>query len=444
MCGVKAAARWASLVNWFEETTVQLLQGPSPDAANEPLWPLSRTAPIAQTLVPVPGYPRKLVLFKMAASRFWQVRCWVHGKSYRRSTRSKSLRVAQESAKQLYESLLSQPHELFDPVPTVSWAQAAQHLLEHEQARVRRGEFSMGSWQVLRNRLIKTLNPLWGEKPLDRLGAREVMELVHQLSQYLTPTTVHQHVVIVRKVFGLAKRMGWLTAVPDVPSIKVKGQSRGAFKTHEYERIVRESRRLVGQVHPSSLSELRQHMRLRQADTQMPVDLSWAIRLLVNGFMRPSDLKYLKHQHVEVVLSGTRSYLRLTLPETKGHGTPIVTMPAAVHVFRHIVSQRPNNSAPSDYLLLPHISDRDHALKVLGVHFNWVLQNTGLKRSPTGTQRSLYSLRHSAITFRLLYGSGVDLLTLARNARTSVQMIERHYASTLQAEQNIAMLHSRR
>ena len=279
---------------------------------------------------------------------------------------------------------------------------------------------------------------------MDRLGAREVMELVHQLSQYLTPTTVHQHVVIVRKVFGLAKRMGWLTAVPDVPSIKVKGQSRGAFKTHEYERIVRESRRLVGQVHPSSLSELRQHMRLRQADTQMPVDLSWAIRLLVNGFMRPSDLKYLKHQHVEVVLSGTRSYLRLTLPETKGHGTPIVTMPAAVHVFRHIVSQRPNNSAPSDYLLLPHISDRDHALKVLGVHFNWVLQNTGLKRSPTGTQRSLYSLRHSAITFRLLYGSGVDLLTLARNARTSVQMIERHYASTLQAEQNIAMLHSRR
>jgi len=72
------------------------------------------------------------------------------------------------------------------------------------------------------------------------------------------------------------------------------------------------------------------------------------------------------------------------------------------------------------------------------------MQQTGLKRSPIGTQRTLYSLRHPAITFRLLYGSGMDLLTLARNARNSVQMIERHYASTLQAEQNIAMLHSRR
>ena len=83
-------------------------------------------------------------------------------------------------------------------------------------------------------------------------------------------------------------------------------------------------------------------------------------------------------------------------------------------------------------------------LKVLSVHFNWVLKDTHLKMSPTNTERTLYSLRHSAITFRLLYGSGVDLLTLALNARTSVDMIERHYASTLQAEQNIAMLHSRR
>ena len=58
--------------------------------------------------------------------------------------------------------------------------------------------------------------------------------------------------------------------------------------------------------------------------------------------------------------------------------------------------------------------------------------------------RSLYSLRHSAITFRLLYGQGIDLLTLARNARTSVEVINKHYASTLSGEQNIGLLQSRR
>jgi hypothetical protein len=37
-----------------------------------------------------------------------------------------------------------------------------------------------------------------------------------------------------------------------------------------------------------------------------------------------------------------------------------------------------------------------------------------------------------------------DLLTLARNARTSVEMIERFYASQLTPEMNIALLQSRR
>jgi hypothetical protein len=46
--------------------------------------------------------------------------------------------------------------------------------------------------------------------------------------------------------------------------------------------------------------------------------------------------------------------------------------------------------------------------------------------------------------FRLLYGQGIDLLTLARNSRTSVQMIEQFYASNLTAEMNIQLLQSKR
>jgi hypothetical protein len=46
--------------------------------------------------------------------------------------------------------------------------------------------------------------------------------------------------------------------------------------------------------------------------------------------------------------------------------------------------------------------------------------------------------------FRLLYGQGIDMLTLARNARTSVPMIEKFYASTLDGEMNVTMIQSRR
>ena len=61
-----------------------------------------------------------------------------------------------------------------------------------------------------------------------------------------------------------------------------------------------------------------------------------------------------------------------------------------------------------------------------------------------GQHRTLYSLRHSSMTFRLLYGRRVDLLTLARNARTSVEMIEKFYSSNLNAEMNIDLLQGKR
>jgi integrase len=83
-------------------------------------------------------------------------------------------------------------------------------------------------------------------------------------------------------------------------------------------------------------------------------------------------------------------------------------------------------------------------MSVIDRHFKKLLEYCDLRYGVRGQTRTLYSLRHTAITFRLLYGKGIDLLTLAKNARTSVEMIEKHYASELTAEMNVGMLHSRR
>ncbi|WP_310626254.1 hypothetical protein [Limnohabitans sp.] len=66
-----------------------------------------------------------------------------------------------------------------------------------------------------------------------------------------------------------------------------------------------------------------------------------------------------------------------------------------------------------------------------------------LKAGPHGVNRTLYGLRCAAITLRLIYGGKIDLLALARNAQTSVEMIENFYASTLSPEMNIALVHGR-
>ena len=99
---------------------------------------------------------------------------------------------------------------------------------------------------------------------------------------------------------------------------------------------------------------------------------------------------------------------------------------------------------PEDYVFFPEISNRKTLLGILGWAFNWIMNDLGIKTGPHGIERSLYSLRHTSITFRLIYGGNIDLLTLARNARTSVEMIEKFYASTMSAEMNVALIHNKR
>ncbi len=89
-------------------------------------------------------------------------------------------------------------------------------------------------------------------------------------------------------------------------------------------------------------------------------------------------------------------------------------------------------------------TNRDNALKELQRQFDVLLHVLHLRRSATNEERSLYSLRHTCIMFRLMYGEGMDVITLSRNARTSPEMIDRFYASKLVGEQNVDMIQSRR
>ena len=59
---------------------------------------------------------------------------------------------------------------------------------------------------------------------------------------------------------------------------------------------------------------------------------------MVNGFMRPTAIKWLQHKHVQVVRNA-HSYLRLRLPTSKRHSDPIVTMPMAVKVYARMLQR---------------------------------------------------------------------------------------------------------
>jgi len=65
-----------------------------------------RSVPIPRTITRIPGYPSKLVVYRIAASQYWQVRCWVEGKTRKRSTKTTVLATATAAARGYYEEWL--------------------------------------------------------------------------------------------------------------------------------------------------------------------------------------------------------------------------------------------------------------------------------------------------------------------------------------------------
>jgi integrase len=77
-------------------------------------------------------------------------------------------------------------------------------------------------------------------------------------------------------------------------------------------------------------------------------------------------------------------------------------------------------------LVLPQPTDRLFP-SLRHHHLNAVLNEMGLKFDREGQRRSAYSLRHTYICLRLM--EGADIYAIAKNCRTSVEMIEKFYAA---------------
>jgi len=74
--------------------------------------------------------------------------------------------------------------------------------------------------------------------------------------------------------------------------------------------------------------------------------------------------------------------------------------------------------------------------------FNAILDEEKLKFDREGQRRTAYSLRHTYICLRLM--EGADIYQIAKNCRTSVEMIEKFYASHIKNRLDTAAINTRR
>jgi hypothetical protein len=66
-----------------------------------------RTSAITETVSPIANYPSKLRIYLTNASPFWQVRCFIKGKTYTKSLKTTHRRVAIAAAKDFFHRMVA-------------------------------------------------------------------------------------------------------------------------------------------------------------------------------------------------------------------------------------------------------------------------------------------------------------------------------------------------
>ena len=372
-----------------------------------------------------------VTLTDVVGSPFYYVRYRRKGKQVTRSLRTTDLTKARSDAADLSETLT--PAARSNKVD-YSFRRFANQVIESDARRALRGEVGPRLVPDQKRILRCYCDGNLGSLDIRRINFQNLQDFVDDMTDRdLSSATIKMILVLVSKTFKAAQQTGVIDHAPIMPKVSIKAGVRGWFSLKEYQVLLAECLR-----HTELKTKVRTHVITKE--------LRWFTSFSVNSFLRPSDMKQLRHRHIEVVKTKDTQFLRITTDFSKTVYSPVVSMPNAVATYDRLLKagKAAGYGKPDDFVFMPQYKNRDFALKSLARQLRVVMRECGLYVSPSGERRTLYSLRHSAIMFRLIKGKDMCLLTLARNCRTSVEMIDRFYAKHLTAEMNIDVLQSMR
>lgn len=428
--------------------------------------------PIPESIQQVPGMPRHVVIYRVECSPYYWTRCYVNGRYRIRSTETENKKIAYEVAKTLFMDVLrsDEPRHILKPK---TFAAVAMSLLNQEQAASKhslyindRGKINSTLLPFFKDRLISEITHQDLTEfvaHLNKLKIREKKKPYRETTQPLSPATKKHHLALVHKIFKHAVEIGSLQNIPHFPKLKERlktSQKRDYLTWGEYNMLQRTVNKMI-------------KAKVIYKGTPITLEHKLLINFMVNSFIRPSDLKVLKHKHVtrRSDPKAKTEWLTLSHPATKTNAQEVQTMPNAANIYGELLAYRKSvyntdmtayikarkqtktssstqdqvkkpctYMEPEDYLFMPQYENRSTAMEKLGKIFAQIIEQSGLEQK-RDKNLTLYSLRHTAIMYRLI-NSDVDSLALAKNARTSQAVIEKFYGAHLTTEQVREKLHS--
>lgn len=375
-----------------------------------------------------------LRLYKRENSGQWQCSAYLNGKNHRKSTKTDSLAHAREAAEDWFLDLRGKSRAGLLKAPETTFDQAANRFIE-EYVVITQGERSEKYTQSHSDRLRVHLCPFFGKKGLSEITPGLVQDYrMHRAKTSRTGkppsrSAMHHEIVTLRQVLKTAIRHGWLQHLPDMSMPyrrSGKVEHRGWFSPAEYERLIAAAR-----------------ARIETGVGGRPLRWKWEyeqfhdyVIFLGNTGLRPDEAAQLQFRDVQIVEDWATQETILEIEVRGKRGTGYCKSTAhAVLAFQRLRERSRDGAQPSDSdLLFPGGTPREL--------MNAVLEELRLKFDREGRRRSSYSLRHTYICMRLM--DGADIYQIAKNCRTSVEMIEKYYAAHLKTTIDASAINVRR
>ena len=362
----------------------------------------------------------KLHVYKRENSRNWQCSTYLSGRNRRISTKEDGLSRAKDFAEDWYLELRGKQRA--GALRDGRTFREAATQFEREYEVITLGERNPRYVQRHKDILRLHLLPFFGHMVLGEITPGQVQE--YRIHRAQNPTvrpgrngedakppsrsTLHQETVTLRQVLKTAYRHGWLQHAPDLsPPYWTSGKvtHRAWFSPKEYKQLYEATRR-------------RAKNPLRKRWKWECEQLHDYVLFMANTGLRPDEAARLEHRDVEIVEDDAtgETILEIEVRGKRGVGF-CKSMSGAVTPLRRLRTR--NNPQPSDRLFPIHHREL----------LNRILEEENLKFDRDGNRRTAYSLRHTYICLRLM--EGADIYQIAKNCRTTVEMIETYYASDI-------------
>ncbi len=356
-----------------------------------------------------PKFPR-LVIDLRTNSRFYQARTFLDGKLVQKSTKTTNLPTAFKLAEDWYRRLLR---------ASVSFGMA------HPIARLTADPTMAEVFSTYRTGLSAKKQAYAAQKwgPIadywKALLVREVSTqtfrdfFVWRRRKHVSNHTLHKDVVLVRQVLKRALEDQQLTALPLIPKVgEIDKNPRPWLTPAEWRVLLRASEKRI------RAAASNKRLRQQRQDTH---DL---MVFLVHSMCRVGEVLSLRFRDCRLDKNEDGDKCLICEVSGKRGIRTVVALLGAASVYERRLKQANDRDA----LIFPE-HHRDA--------FRELLEAAHLRTDPkSGFERNYKSLRATSISYRILNNPNLNLQVIARNAGTSVVMIDEFYAKRLTAEMN--------